>query len=105
LALALTACAIIVGDTRALGIGCWSLLLGACVIFAFWLASTYARHCPWRAVRLCPKTAFARDDERHRRLEARQKALEESSLARLAAQATALGAIILFAGVILSQTA
>lgn len=105
IALALAAAAIGIGDVPVLGVGVWSLALFVFVVFAFSLASRYAKHSPWRADRsTTPAGARPRHGHR-RRVPAIQTRLEREPLARLVAQTTLLGAVILVAGFFLSQMA
>jgi cation:H+ antiporter len=53
-ALALTASATATSDVRIFGIAAWSFIPLAFFIFAFWLASRYAKHSPGRADRSVP---------------------------------------------------
>jgi cation:H+ antiporter len=104
LALALTAGAIAAGDVRVFGVGVWPLVLFGFVVFAFWLASRYARHSAWRADR---STTRAHGLRNHRRphIPAVRTELEHEPLIRLSLDAALTGAIILVAGFALSQSA
>jgi cation:H+ antiporter len=105
LALALTAGAIAGGDVRLFGVGVWSLVLFGFVVFAFWLASRYAKHSAWRADRSTTKMNSLQDRKGRRRMAAVRTELEREPLIRLSIHAAVLSAIILVAGFALSQTA
>jgi len=105
LGLALTAGAIAGGDVRLFGVGVWSLVLFGFVVFAFWLASRYAKHSGWRADRSTTKMNSLQDRKGRRRMAAVRTELEREPLIRLSIHAAVLSAIILVAGFALSQTA
>jgi cation:H+ antiporter len=103
-ALALTAGAIVVGDVDVLGVGVWSLILFGFIVFAFWLASRYAKRNPWRTDRSrTKKVLHAANADGPTPPE--QTRLERKPLAWLTALTTFFGAIILVAGFTISQTA
>ena len=105
IALALTAGAIALGDVPVLGVGVWSFALFVFVVFAFSLASRYAKHSPWRADRSTTRRGAGPRHRNKRRAPAVQTQLERQPLAKLVSQATVLSAIILAAGLALSQVA
>jgi cation:H+ antiporter len=101
IALALTAAGIATGEVRVLGVGVWSFVLFAFVVFSFSLASRYAKHSPWRADRT---RAQLRHNKRHS-VAPIQTQLEREPLAELVSLTAVLSVIILVAGFALSQVA
>jgi cation:H+ antiporter len=105
IALTLTASAIAIGDVRVFGVGAWSLALFVFVLFAFSLASRYAKHSPWRAERSHPTAPNSLRRTYHRRRSAEVTRLESQPLARLVCWTVFLSLIIVVAGVSLAHTA
>jgi cation:H+ antiporter len=104
LALALTAVAIATGDQDVLGVGIWSVVLFAFVIFSFWLTSRYAKRSPWRARRSVNRNSHTSNHNAEPQRLLRIK-LARLSLARLTALVALLGVVILIAGFFLSRAA
>jgi cation:H+ antiporter len=103
-ALALTAAGMTTGDIRVVGVGAWSIVLFAFVIFAFLLSSRYAKHSAWRAARSNPMTT-PRLRRANRRMPDAHAHLKHMPVAALASWTAALSVVILVAGLVLSQTA
>jgi cation:H+ antiporter len=101
-AMAILALAIIAGDTLVLGVGLWSTVLFAFMVFAFRLSSRYDTRSPWRTDRSVDPDEFSRIYGTPILGKSR---LEGWSLLGLIAATVGLALVVLAAGVTLSRTA
>ena len=101
-AMAILAAAIVAGDTLVIGVGFWSTVLFAFVIFAFRLSSRYDKRSPWRTDRSVDPDEFSRI---YGTPILGRSQLERWTLTSLIAATIGLAIVVLAAGVTLSRTA
>ncbi|ANW05510.1 sodium:calcium symporter [Bradyrhizobium icense] len=101
-ALALTLCAVLVGDVSLGPVGAWSVALVGYVVVAFWISAGYGGRAPWRLKERRDRHSTERKEDRENGEQDNETA--ERSLTTLMLLTALCAAAILVAGFCLAQS-